>query len=78
MQNAVMREKIQEYLQKRMSEEELKRYFQNAIFDLPEGMRRTMGLDTDTSEAMQQFLTKTGCFNDIFLYEINHNKAIKD
>jgi uncharacterized glyoxalase superfamily protein PhnB len=37
-----------------------------------------MGLEADTLQAMQEFLSKTGCFNDIFLYEINHNKAIKE
>lgn len=78
MQQPDMQEKIQEYLQKRISEEELKKHFQRALFDLPEGMKRTMGLESDTLEAMQQFLSKTGCFNDIFLYEINHNKAIKE
>jgi hypothetical protein len=78
MQQPDMQEKIQEYLQKRISEEELKKHFQRSLFDLPESMKRTMGLESDTLQAMQQFLSKTGCFNDIFLYEINHNKAIKE
>ena len=78
MQQPDMKEKIQEYLQKRISEEELKKHFQRSLFDLPEGMKRTMGLESDTIEAMQKFLSKTGVFNDIFLYEINHNKSIKE
>lgn len=78
MQKPYMHEKIQEYLQKRISEEELKKHFQRSLFDLHDGVKRTMGLEADTLQAMQQFLSKTGCFNDIFLYEINHNKAIKE
>lgn len=73
-----MQEKVKEYLQKRISEEELKKYFQRAILELPESERRTMGLEMDTMEAMRKFFAKTGCFKDIFLYEINHNKSIKD
>ncbi len=78
MQQPDMQEKIQEYLQKRISEEELKKHFQRSLFDLPESIKRTMGLESDTLQAMQQFLSKTGCFSDIFLYEINHNKSIKE
>lgn len=78
MQQTDIQDKIQEYLQKRISEEELKKHFQRSLFGLQDGIKRTMGLESDTLEAMQQFLSKTGCFHDIFLYEINHNKSIKE
>lgn len=73
-----IKEKSKEFLQWRISKDAFRREFEQSLLELPESVRRSMGIESDTLQSLRKFLETTGCFDDIFLYEIEHNKKLKD
>ncbi len=69
---------IKQFHQSTLTRDKLKEEFKKRLKTLSAENRAKMGIASDSDTDIEAFLSKTGCFENQFMYHIEHNQKLKD